>query len=197
MARPKGTTRAKKPLLTKEYERLMLATSESPSIKSPTRVKLRRAFTLLYLTGCRISEIANLKTEDIRYMIQENEYSLNNKNKTNKPRLISFDEYYVQIEILKKILPSHDGYLFARNRSDEAMTVSALTKNVNDFMHRVLGKLYSSHSYRKGYITIAHQQGLSLEHIREDIGHENIATTALYIKVTSAEISRGKTLRKW
>ena len=197
MARPKGTTRAKKPIMKKEFDRLINAVNRSLDIKSPTKLKLTRAFTLLYLTGCRVSEIAYFKSDDVKQMIEENEYSLTNDTKTHSSRLISFDANKTQIEFLKKILPFNDGYLFAKNNSDKAMTVSALKLLMNKFIHRVLGQLYSTHSFRAGYITTAHQLGLSLEHIREDIGHKNIATTARYATVTSAEISRGKTLREW
>ena len=197
MARPKGTTRAKKPIQKKEFDRLINAVNRSLEIKSPTKMKLTRAFTLLYLTGCRVSEIAYFKSDDVKQMIHDNEYSLTNNTKTHTSRLISFNENKTQIEFLKKILPYDDGYLFAKNNSEKVMTVSSLKLLMNKFIHRVLGNLYSTHSFRAGYITTAHQLGLSLEHIREDIGHKNIATTARYATVTSAEISRGKTLREW
>lgn len=197
MARPKGTTRAKKPIMKKEFDRLINAVNRSLEIKSPTKLKLTRAFTLLYLTGCRVSEIAYFRSDDVKQMIESNEYSLTNDTKTHTSRLITFDSNHTQIEFLKKILPANDGYLFAKNNSDKPMTISALKLLMNRFIHRVLGTLYSTHSFRAGYITTAHQLGLSLEHIREDIGHKNIATTARYATVTSEEISRGKTLREW
>jgi len=80
--RPKGTTRAKKPIQKREYERLMLATRNSLVIKSATRVKLQRAFTLLYLTGCRVSEIANFTKDEMEMFIKHNEFSLTNNTKT-------------------------------------------------------------------------------------------------------------------
>jgi len=197
MARPKGTTRAKKPILKKEFERLLNATHKSLSIRSSTKIKLTSAFTILYLTGCRVSEIIELNTKDVELMIQNNEYSLTNNTKTKTSRLISFDSNHQQIEFLKKILPLDGGYLFARNNSKEPMTTSALKLLMNQFIHRVLGELYSTHSFRSGYITTAHQLGLSLEHIRQDIGHANISTTARYATVTNEEISQGKNLREW
>jgi len=197
MARPKGTTRAKKPIQKKEFDRLINAINRSLEIKSPTKLKLTRAFTLLYLTGCRISEIAYFKSDDVKQMIEENEYSLTNNTKTHSSRLISFNENKTQIEFLKKIHPCDDGYLFAKNNSEKVMTVSALKLLMNKFIHRVLGQLYSTHSFRTGYITTAHQRGLSLEHIREDIGHKNIATTARYATVTSDEIAKAKNLIVW
>lgn len=197
MARPKGTTRAKKPILKKEFERLIGATNRSLTIRSSTKIKLTSAFTLLYLTGCRVSEIIELKTEDVELMIQNNEYSLANNTKTKTSRLISFDSEHRQVEFLKKILPLDGGYLFARNNSNQPMSVSSLKLLMNNFIHRVLGDLYSTHSFRSGYITTAHQTGLSLEHIRQDIGHANIATTARYATVTNEEISQGKNRRDW
>jgi len=83
MARPKGTTRAKKPIMKKEFDRLINAVNRSLEIKSPTKLKLTRAFTLLYLTGCRVSEIAYFKSDDVREMIHDNEYSLTNDTKTH------------------------------------------------------------------------------------------------------------------
>jgi len=197
MARPKGTTRAKKPIMKKEFEQLLHATNKSLSIRSSTKTKLTSAFTLLYLTGCRVSEIIDLTIQDLEFMIQNNEYSLTNNTKTKTSRLISFDSEHKQIEFLKKIIPLNSGYLFAKNNSSNPMSVNALKLLMNQFIHRVLGELYSTHSFRAGYITKAHQLGLSLEHIRQDIGHANIATTARYATVTSVEISRGKTLREW
>lgn len=195
--RPIGTTRAKKPIFKNEFEQLISACKNGKEIKSPTKQKLIRAFTLLYMTGCRAGEIVNMRTIDLMSMIENNEYSLTNNTKTKTPRLISFDESRQQIEYLKKILPKNSTYLFPRNNSDSTMTASALKLLMNTFIHSVLGELYSSHSFRAGYITAFHQQGLSLEHIRQDIGHRNIATTARYTTVTSEEIARSKNHRNW
>lgn len=195
--RPTGTTRAKKPILKREFDRLIKAVKMNTEIKSPTKLKLTRAFTLLYLTGCRAGEIVNFTREDLEQMISENEYSLTNNTKTKTPRLISFDETQIQITMLRGLLPMSGTYLFAKNGIDRPMTSSALKLLMNNFIHNILGELYSSHSFRSGYITAAHQQGLSLEHIRTDIGHTSIATTARYTTVTHEEISRGKNSRVW
>ncbi|MDQ7067767.1 MAG: site-specific integrase [Sulfurimonas sp.] len=197
MARPKGTTRAKKPIMKKEFERLLRAVNSSLDLQSTTKMKFTRAFTLLYLTGCRISEIAKLHSNDVQKMIDENEYSLTNATKTKATRLISFDANKEQIEFLKKILPLNNGCLFERNNSKEAMNVESLKFMMNKFIQKVLGELYSTHSFRAGYITVAHQVGHSLQHIKQDIGHKSIATTARYATVTSDEISRGKNKRAW
>jgi site-specific recombinase XerD len=197
VARPKGTTRAKKPLLKKEFDKLIHAVKYNKTCRSTTKPKLMRAFTLLYLTGCRISEIINFTTTDLLETIKHNEYSLTNATKTKSSRLISFDTNRMQIEILKEIVPTTEIYLFHTNNAHEPMCVASLTRTMNKFIHSVLGELYSTHSFRAGYITAAHQLGLSLEHIRQDIGHASISTTARYATVTNEEIASAKNLRVW
>lgn len=192
-----GTARAKKPILKKEFDRLINATNRSLELQSQTKMKLIRAFTLLYLTGCRISEISQMRAGDIQEMIHANEYSLTNNTKTKTPRLISFSENQSQIEFLKKILPKEGGYLFPRNNANAPMSLSNLKLMMNKFIQKILGTLYSTHSFRAGYITTAHQLGLSLEHIRQDIGHASIATTARYATVTHTEIAQAKNQRVW
>jgi site-specific recombinase XerD len=195
--RPIGSTRAKKPIFKAEFQRLIDAVHKTHSIKSTTKPKFIRAFTLMYLTGCRVGEIHAFKTNTLLKMCRENEYSLNNKTKTKRTRLISFDTHKKQIEKIREIIPPVEMYLFNKNNSDEPMSVSSMTTQLNDFIKRVLGEYYSTHSFRQGYVTRGHQLGLSLEHLRQDIGHKNIATTAHYTVVTSEEIAQAKNRRDW
>jgi len=195
--RPKGSTRAKKPIQKREYERLMIATRNSKNIKDSTRVKLQRAFTLLYLTGCRVSEIANFTKDEMEMFVRDNEFSLKNDTKSKKPRLISLDDERVQSMMLRKILPRKDKYLFAKNNSTEPMRADSLKLLMNTFIHKILGELYSTHSFRQGYVTTQHKLGFSLEFIRKDIGHVNISTTARYATVTPREIASAKSAIDW
>ncbi len=197
MARPSGTTRAKKPILKDDFNRLINATRKTGTLQAGTKAKLLRAFTLLYLTGCRISEIINFKTSDLISMCDMNEYSLTNNTKTNKSRLISFDADGIQVQMIRDILPSQEIYLFSKNNSDHPMAIDSLKLQMNNFLQRVLGQLYSTHSFRSGYVTLLHQAGESLELIREDIGHTNLSTTARYTTVTSKEIAQSKNKRDW
>ena len=179
MARPKGTTRAKKAIEKYEYEKLMTFTTKSPAIKQQRlRVKLRRAFTLLFITGCRVSEIVEFTTKDLKEMIEKKEYSLTNATKTSQSRLITLSDK--QVAVLKTLLPENlatDFKLFDA-------TAGYITIKCNDIIHKCLGKLYSTHSFRAGYITRLANNGENIELIRSDIGHTKIATTARYIKVT-------------
>ncbi len=195
--RPRGSTRAKKTITDYEFYKLLSLIKANKKIKSSTKEKLKIAFTLLYVTGCRISEISSMTKEDLLYMIQNKEYSLTNKTKTKKPRLITFSDSDSEIQLLLDIIPKKDGYLFCKNKTQKPMSKKSLTRLCNNFLHTHLGKLYSTHSFRKGYITILHQMGESLETIRQDIGHVSIVTTARYTEVSTKEIAHIKSKRNW
>jgi len=195
--RPKGTTRAKKPILKDEYNRLINAVHKTHVLKSATKPKFIKAFTLMYLTGCRVSEIIRFKTSDLVEMCERNEYSLRNNTKTSTPRLISFDSEGKQKEMIGELIPPVERYLFYSNARSNPMSISSFTIQLNNFIKRVLGEYYSTHSFRQGYITRGHQEGFSLEHLREDIGHKNLATTAIYTVVSSKEIADKKSQIDW
>jgi integrase len=189
MARPIGTTRVKKPIEKYEFEKLILFISKTKFIKQQRlRVKLKRAFTLLYLTGCRISEIIDLTTNDINKIVEYKEYSLSNNTKTKTSRLIVFST--AQIDLLKTIIPRVNIKLFD-------VTTEYFTIKANLLIHKCLGLLYSTHSFRVGYVTRLANNGENIELIRSDIGHKNIATTARYIKVTSEDKRKAKERLSW
>lgn len=191
MARPKGTTRAKKAISRAEFDRLIDFTQKTKHLQQQrARVKLRRAFILLYITGCRISEIVDLTTADLRYMIKQKEYSLTNNTKTGKSRMIVFTD--AQLKLLEQIIPGEN-----INIKLFDVTAGYLTRKANAVIHKCLGELYSTHSFRAGYVTRLANSGANIKLIQEDIGHTNTATTARYIKVTDEDKRKAKEKLEW
>lgn len=178
MARPFGKTKAKKAIRKADFERLIDFVSKNKTMNHPTRSKLKTAFTILYVTGCRISEIVNFTKEDIESMIKNKEFSLNNSNKTKIPRLIEFSDS--QISLLEKVLTKETGFLFKKNNSFESMSITGLTTLCNQYIQIALGELYSSHGFRRNMITqILHKTGrIKLAQIH--IGHKSPSTTTRY-----------------
>ena len=99
MARPAGVTKAKKAIRKQDFERLLDFVGKNKVMNHPTRYKLRTAYTLLYCTGCRISEIVNFTRDDLEQMIKYKEFSLDNKNKTKRPRLIEFSDNKIVLKL--------------------------------------------------------------------------------------------------
>ncbi len=195
--RPRGSTRAKKPITKKEFTRLINILKADRGVYPSTKQKLRLAYTLLYITGCRINEIREFKKSDLEQIIANKEYSLTNATKTKRSRLIAFDPNGTDITLLKDIVPKNEGYLFCKNGTKVPMSKDGFKHLCNNYLHYALGELYSTHSFRAGYVTALHKAGNSIYTIKEDIGHTNIATTAKYIKVEQSEIAAMKASREW
>lgn len=186
MARPIGKTKAKKAIRKADFEKLMDFVGKNKKMNYPTRSKLKIAFTLLYCTGCRISEITNFTKSDLEQMIKYKEFSLTNRTKTNRPRYIEFSDS--QILLLEKVNPKETGYLFKKNNSLEAMTITGLTTLCNTYIHIALGELYSSHGFRRNMITqILHKTG-RIKLAQLHIGHKSPSTTTRYDTPADGEI---------
>ena len=195
MARPFGKTKAKKAIRKQDFERLLDFVSKNKLMNHPTRLKTKMAYTILYVTGCRISEIVNFTKDDLEYMIKYKEFSLNNKNKTKTPRLIEFSDD--QIVLLEKVCTKESGFLFKKNNSLEPMSIAGLTTICNQYIQAALGELYSSHGFRRNMITqILHKTGrIKLAQIH--IGHKSPSTTTRYDTPQDGEIRDTLNLIKW
>ena len=186
MARPAGTTKVKKAIRKSDFERLMDFVGRNKKMNYPTRSKLKIAYTLLYCTGCRISEIVNFTKDDLEQMIKFKEFSLDNKNKTKRPRLIEFSDN--QIVLLEKVIPKESGYLFKKNNSIESMSITGLTTLCNEYIQIALGELFSSHGFRRNMITQILQKTGRIKLAQLHIGHKSPSTTTRYDTPADGEI---------
>lgn len=186
MARPAGVTKAKKAIRKQDFERLLDFVGKNKMMNHPTRSKLKTAYTLLYCTGCRISEIVKFTRDDLEQMIKYKEFSLNNRNKTKKPRLIEFSDY--QVVLLEKTLTKETGFLFKKNNSIEPMSITGLTTLCNEYIQVALGELYSSHGFRRNMITQILRKTGRIKLAQVHIGHKSAATTTKYDTPEDGEI---------
>ena len=79
-------------------------------------------------------------------------------------------------------------FLFKKNNSLEAMSITGLTTICNQYIQVALGELYSSHGFRRNMITqILHKTGrIKLAQIH--IGHKSPSTTTRYDTPADGEI---------
>jgi len=59
---------------------------------------------------------------------------------------------------------------------------------INKVIKEVLGKDYSSHSFRGGLITEMGSKGVNVKLIKDFIGHKNVETTLRYIRGSDEDI---------
>jgi len=170
MKRPtkKGTTRKPKPLpieVTKE-EYLEI-------LKATPHMHHKVAFMLAFESGLRISEVVDLKPEDID---TGNEQIRINMGKNSKDRIVNLPVHWKLPYI--KYIP-----LKCQQRALQKAFVSACIKTG---LRKKKPRVHF-HSLRHGYATESIRAGVDLATVSGLMGHEDISTTGIYINLCPSE----------
>ena len=165
--RPKNTQRNSKPILEREYKILKSYINGLETFET-TKIKWLRSLEILYMGGMRVSEILDIKIKDIKDGIEKS------------------------VKVLKKLIENEtdiNGYfIHKRNNVRNNLNSIGFTKDFNQLIQIVLGKNYSTHSFRKGIITEMGVSGINPKIIQHFVSHKNISTTLNYINPTSDDI---------
>lgn len=146
----------------------------------------------LYSTGCRISELACVKISDIN--LEKKTVLLFGKGKKYRTSYIN-----AKAEVaLKDYLASRtdeNEWLFVSERAPHGqMHRAGLERVIKQIAERAnLGKNITPHVLRHTTATIALNNGMPVEDISKLLGHENIATTMIYAKVSAQNVHEGHT----
>ncbi|MFH0752923.1 MAG: site-specific tyrosine recombinase/integron integrase [archaeon] len=156
-------------------------------IAATTNLKHRLIIKILYSTGIRVSELVNLKKQDIN---TERNTVLVNSGKGNKDR-ITLLSTGIKEELLKYALQNHEEYLFqGRGKRYPVKTI----QKILDTARKKAGitKKVTPHMMRHSFATHLLEQGTDIRYIQRLLGHEQLTTTQIYTKVSNAEISKIK-----
>ena len=176
--------RPKKPLkLPKVFSQIEIKKmfDVTPNIKHNTILKL------CYGLGLRVSEIINLKVQDIDSTTMQ---VFIERAKGKKDRYVNLPEsilpqlrkYYIEYKPKK--------YLFQGKFGDQYSCRSAQQIFKNALIKAKINKSLGIHSLRHSFATHLLEQGTDIRFIQELLGHNDIKTTLLYTQVND------KTLRK-
>lgn len=161
-------------------------------LKSKSGYKHFVLMSLLYETACRVSELINIKINDINFC--NNSY-IKVLGKGNKERIIYISKNMVEIleKYIKKFNIS-DGYLFLNNSSRQ-YTRFGINKIVEKYVnlskenHESLNnKNITPHSFRHSKAIHFLQNGTSLPVIQKFLGHNQIQTTEMYLDITNETV---------
>ena len=172
----------------KQVERLLSAP------KGNDRISLRdkALLELMYATGMRVSEAADLRIDDIHF---DSGY-IRCKGKGNKVRVIPFggksDEYLkrylsdVRSLFLKE--SSDDGFVFLTYRSKK-FTRQGIWKIIKTYAMRIgIENNVSPHTLRHSFASHLLANGAPLRVIQEMLGHVDIATTQVYTHIDKGRL---------
>lgn len=160
--------------------------------KACMSVKEKAIVEFFYSTGCRVSELTNVKKDDINW----NDKSVHLFGKGKKHR-VSFINAKAQIA-LKEYLDSRDDdceYLFATSRKPYRQMhkdgIEKIVRIISDRAFESTGKHITPHILRHTTATTALRNGMPISDISKLLGHEKIDTTMIYAKSSLADVQMG------
>ena len=146
---------------------------------------------LMYATGLRVSELVNLKVQDVDLDMD----LVRVMGKGSKERIIPIGDYalyYLKIYIddyrnnmLKK---EYCDYLFLNNHGKQ-ITRQGFFKILKEIAYiKGINKEISPHTLRHSFATHLLNNGADLRSIQELLGHSDISTTQIYTHVSNRQL---------
>jgi len=143
----------------------------------------RLILDILYSTGIRLSELINLKLEDIDFQ----KYQIKVLGKRNKERIIPFSKGINNLVLNYITLKNNyfsnritDSYLFLSKTGKKAYP-KLIYRVVNNYLSKITTlKKLSPHVLRHTFATHMLNNGAELNAIKELLGHANLSATQIY-----------------
>jgi integrase/recombinase XerD len=159
-----------------------------PDLSTPRGVRDAAMLELMYSAGLRISELINLKREDIRADIG----FLKCRGKGGKQRLIPIGkvaEQKLQRHLDMRSHPESE-WLFL-TRLGKPFTRQGCWKMIRGYIRSAgISKKVTPHTLRHSFATHLLSGGANLRSIQEMLGHADISTTQIYTHVTSDRLKQ-------
>ncbi len=167
---------------------------ESIDLSKPEGGRNRAILEVLYSSGLRVSEIINLKLNQIYFDVG----FLRIIGKGNKERLVPIGKsamkyvsiYIGEIRCHIKIHPQYNNYVFLNRRGKKLSRVMIFI--IIKQLIRIAGieKTVSPHTFRHSFATHLVEGGADLRAVQEMLGHESITTTEIYTHLDRAYLKQ-------
>ena len=167
------------------YEELRII-FDSIDISDSVGLRNRLLIEMLYATGCRVSEIANIKISDINF----NNNSIKIFGKGSKERIVYFGDYarYYLDLYLNQNINNNSKYLFV-NEKNEKMDITEIEKIIKDIVYNLSIKSHvTPHTFRHTFATHLLNNGADIKTVQELLGHSSLNTTGIYTHVSNERL---------
>jgi integrase/recombinase XerD len=168
---------------------------KSPRPSDPFFRRDRAMLELLYATGCRASELSNLKTADVHieegFCLCHGKGSKQRLAPLGKPAGIAVREYMEteRRQLVQRAAESPEWLLLSR--SGRRLRREAIWELVKQYAARAgLPASISPHTLRHSFATHLLAGGADLRHVQEMLGHSSIATTQIYTHIDQSRLKK-------
>ncbi|MEC7156646.1 MAG: site-specific tyrosine recombinase/integron integrase [Chloroflexota bacterium] len=144
---------------------------------------------LLYSTGLRVSEVANLKLKDIK--LEKSEIKILGKG--NKERIVIFnnkskEKIISYLKNDKRYISIKTEALF-QNKFKEALSTRSIQRILKKYLNfSGINSKYSTHTLRHTFATHLLEGGADIKVIQQLMGHSSPETTKIYTHVSSSTL---------
>lgn len=185
---PKSEKHLPEVLSTEEVEMLLNA----PDVTQTLGLRNRAILELMYATGLRVSEVVNLRLEDLHLDVG----IIQTIGKGRKERIVPIgDEAITWINnYLKDARPElcktrRSPFLFV-NFHGERLTRQGVWKNLKNEVRKAgITKNVTPHTLRHSFATHILENGADLRIVQELLGHSDISTTQIYTHISKKRLS--------
>ena len=157
-------------------------------LKATANVKHGMIIKVLYGCGLRVSEIVNLKKQEVNF--EENLIKIT-LGKGKKDRFVKLP-FSLKENLQNYIKLNGGGYLFESNRGGK-LTKKTIAKIVSNAGKKAgIKKRVYPHLLRHSFATHLLEAGTDLRLIQKLLGHSDIKTTQIYTQISQASIKNIK-----
>lgn len=136
---------------------------------------------LLYATGIRVSELKNIKINDINF----SDNSIKVMGKGSKERIVFFNNH--SLKAIKDYLSAREfssEYLVLNNKGKQ-ITVRGIELIIKNIIDKACLKVkVSPHTFRHTFATHMLKNGCPLKSVQELLGHASLSSTEIYTHIT-------------
>lgn len=148
---------------------------------------------LMYATGLRVSELVNLKLQDVDL----SQDIVRTFGKGSKERIIPIGDYAK--EYLEKYIYKYRGTMLKKNNCEYLFLNNHGNKMTRQGFFKIVKKIakekgieqeLSPHTLRHSFASHLLKYGADLRTIQELLGHSDISTTQIYTHITNEELKK-------
>lgn len=175
------------------YEDEMVDFLNNINTDKPIGFRNKTIFELLYGCGLRVSELTNIKINEIDFVKQE----LLVHGKGSVERIVpihnlainTIKQYLLEARPILKIRSEQDNnFVFINHRGNQLTA-----RGVRDILEREIKKQSSTlkvspHSFRHSFATHLLNNGVDLRIVQELLGHVSLSTTQIYTKISKEKL---------
>jgi integrase/recombinase XerC len=175
------------------YEDEMVDFLNHIDIDTPIGLRNKTIFELLYGCGLRVSELTNLKINDLDYVKQEiRVYGKGSVERVVPVHVFAINtvkKYLLESRPILKIKSEiESNYMFINHRGNQLTA-----RGVRDILSREIKKQSSTlnispHSFRHSFATHLLNNGVDLRIVQELLGHVSLSTTQIYTKISKEKL---------